>query len=153
MFKFDPSLLLQAFGLIFMTLGLAARLGLWKKWYWRTKGSVYGYIPLGLMFLLYSFYGLAKERLTVPFWWFQALFAVLLIVGLWWSFRPPSFVKPAWVRWVEAYPKNITTAMEQATAEESDWDRHVTSPEAIEAWVKGLKLKKPRSKGNSKAKK
>ena len=152
MFKLDPSLLLQAFGITFFAIGMAARLGLWKKWYWRTKGSMYGYMPLGLMFLLYSFYEPVRERLGASFWMYQSIFGILILVGAWWSFRPPWFIKPAWVRWVEAYPRDVRQAMEQAAADNADWDRHVTSPEAIEAWVKGLKMKKARSKTNFKGK-
>ena len=153
MIKFDPSLLLQAFGLIFLTLGMAARLGIWKKWYWRSKGSMYGYIPLGLLFLLYSFYEPMKARLGASFWMFQSLFGVLILVGGWWSVRPPGFIKPTWVRWIEVYPRDVRQAMERAATDDPSWDQHVTNPEAIEAWARALKYKNPRTKANSKAKK
>ena len=153
MLKFEPSLLLQAFGIIFLAIGMAARLGLWKKWYWRTKGSMYGYMPLGLMFILYSYYEPVRESLGASFWMYQSLFAILIIVGAWFSFRPPGFIKPAWVRWIEAYPKDVHQTMQDAAADDPNWESHVTTPEAIELWVKALKMKKPRSKTNSKAKK
>jgi hypothetical protein len=153
MIKFEPSLLLQAFGLIFLALGMAARIGIWKKWYWRTKGSMYGYIPLGLLFLLYSFYEPMKARLGASFWMFQSLFGVLVLVGAWWSVRTPRFIKPAWVRWIEVYPRDVRQAMERAATDDPGWDQHVTNPEAIEAWARALKYKNPRSKANSKAKK
>lgn len=153
MLKFDPSLLLQAFGITFFAIGMAARLGFWKKWYWRTKGSIYGYIPLGFMFLLYSFYEPVRVSLGSSFWMYQSLFALLIVVGAWWSFRPPDFIKPSWVGWIEAYPRDVRQAMEHAAADDPNWESHVTSPEAVEAWVKTLRIKKPRSKTNTKAKK
>src|SRR5512138_2239781 len=134
MLDIDPTLLLQAFGLIFLGVGMAARLGVWKKWYWRTKGSMYGYIPLGLMFLLYSFYEPVKERLGTTFWMFQSLFLVLIAIGAWLSLRPPAFIKPTWVRWVEAHPRDVRQAMERAAKDDPDWEQHVTSPEAVESW-------------------
>jgi hypothetical protein len=153
MFDIDPTLLLQAFGLIFLGVGMAARLGVWKKWYWRTKGSMYGYMPLGLMFLLYSFYEPVKERLGTSFWMFQSLFLVLIAIGAWLSLRPPAFIKPTWVRWVEAHPKDVRQAMERAATDDPTWEQHVTSPEAVDAWARTLKFKNPRSKTNPKAKK
>ena len=153
MFNLDPTLLLQAFGLTFLGVGMAVRLGLWKKWYWRTKGSLYSYMPLGTMFLLYSLYEPMKARLGASFWMFQSLFGVLILLGVWWSLRPPAFIKPAWVRWVEAHPKDVRQAMERAATDDSTWEQHVTSQEAVEAWARALKFKNPRSKAGSKAKK
>ena len=152
-FNFDPTLLLQAFGFIFLSLGVAARLGLWKKWYWRTKGAVYSYVPLGLLFLVYSFNELAKARLGQYFWMYQALFGVLIVLGIWLSFRPPKFVKPAWVRWVEAQPAQVVKDMEQDALDDPNWERHVTSPEAVDTWAKSLKLKKPKPKTSSQSRK
>jgi len=152
-FNFDPTLLLQAFGFIFLSLGVAARLGLWKKWYWRTKGAVYGYIPLGLLFLVYSFNDLAKERLGPYLWVYQVSIGILIILGVWLSFRPPEFVKPAWVRWVEAQPTQVLKAMEQDALDDPNWERHIISPEAVDLWANSLKLKKPKLKTSSKSRK
>jgi hypothetical protein len=103
-FNFDTQLLLQAFGFIFIGIGVVARLGMWKQWYWRSKTSVYGYIPLGLIFLLVSYHDLAQERLGLNFWIYQAGYAVPILLAVWWVARTPAFVKPNWVRWIEAYP-------------------------------------------------
>jgi len=94
-----------------------------------------------------------KARLGASFWMFQSLFGVLILLGVWWSLRPPAFIKPAWVRWVETHPKDVRQAMERAATDDPTWEQHVTSQEAVEAWARALKFKNPRSKAGSKAKK
>ncbi|MGD2166178.1 MAG: hypothetical protein PVH50_11705, partial [Anaerolineae bacterium] len=108
--KLDDQVLLELFGLVFVGMGLAARLGLWKGWYWRTRGGSYGYVPLGLLFFVYS----RREALTALAGTelaFYGLFGLMLLLGLWWSFIPPDFVKPRWVRWIEAQPERAQEAM------------------------------------------
>jgi hypothetical protein len=107
---------------------------------------VYGYVPLGLLFILYALRERAIERMGSFYLLYQAMMALLVGVGLWWSLRPPGFVRPDWVRWVEAYPQKLQQAMEQAVAAGEDWKAHVTSPEKLEAWVKTLRRKGPRSR-------
>lgn len=153
MFKLDPSLLLQAFGITFLGLGMAVRLGLWKKWYWRSRGTVYGYIPLGLIFLLYSFEALARQRLGTSYWLFQVSFGVIIAIGAWWTLRTPPFIKPTWVRWVEGHTASVLKAMEADAQADPNWERHVVSEQAVEAWIRGLDIKKSKSKGSTRAKK
>lgn len=138
MFPLDARLLLQAFGFVFLGIGLAARFGLWRNWYWRSRGTVYGYVPLGLLFLVYSYEELARERLGTLYPVFQVAIGLLILLGVWWSLRPPAFVKPAWVRWVERYPRPVIQAMARAAEEDKDWEQHVSSPEALDDWVKSL---------------
>ncbi len=149
MFPIDPRLLLQAFGLIFVGLGAAARLGLWKQWYWKSRGTVFGYIPLGALFLVYSFNSLAVDRLGSRYFLFQALIGLLIVLGLWWSLRPPALVKPVWVRWLERHPKNVIQAMARAAEEDKDWEQHVVSQEAIDRWAKTVQMRGPRPKRRS----
>ncbi len=146
MFGIDPAILITLFGLTFSGVGLAARLGLWKDWYWRTRGSVYGYVPLGLLFILYAFNERAAERLGQYYTFYQGLLALLMIVGVWWSLRAPDWIKPTWVRWVEQYPDTTREAMQKAVEAGEDWQPHMASPEALEAWVKTLRPQKARSK-------
>jgi hypothetical protein len=153
MFKFDPSLLLQAFGITFLGLGMAVRLGVWKKWYWKSRGTVYGYIPLGLVFLLYAFEALAKERLGTSYWIYQVSFGAIIAIGVWWTLRTPPFIKPTWVLWVEKHTPTVLKAMEAAAQEDPSWEKHVTSQQAVEAWVRTLDVKKLKSKSGAKAKK
>jgi drug/metabolite transporter superfamily protein YnfA len=147
MFGINQQLLMQAFGACFIIAGLAARLGLWKKWYWRTRGAIYGYIPLGLLFILYAFSTLAEERLGSTYVAYQGVGVLLIVLGLWWSVRPPALVKPSWVRWVEEYPESVREAMVRAVEEGEEWESHVESREAVDAWARGLRARKRRSKG------
>jgi hypothetical protein len=139
MFKFDPNLLILSFGLIFTSLGIAARFGLWKKWYWQSRGSAYGYIPIGCMFILYSYYEQLKVILGSNNWLFPVFFGLLMALGIWWSLRPPSFIKPSWIRWIEKHPVNLVEAMKRAANENGDWERHVTSEDAVDAWARTIK--------------
>jgi len=148
MLGIDQQFLMRIFGLTFISLGLSARLGLWKKWYWRSRGTVYSYIPLGLLFLLYSFNALAKARLGSYYVLYQSLFVLLIACGVWWSVRPPAFVKPAWVRWVEVYPQNVYEAIRKAVEQGENWEPNVVSPDKLEAWVKTLRGKKGESKNH-----
>jgi hypothetical protein len=151
--KLDPSLLLQAFGITFLGIGMAVRLGVWKKWYWKSRGTVYGYIPLGLVFLLYSFESLARQRLGTSYWLYQVAFGVIIAVGVWWTLRTPPFIKPAWVRWVEGHSPSVLKAMEADAQSDPNWEKHVVSEQAVEAWIRSLDIKKPKTKGSAKAKK
>ena len=135
---FNTQYLLVAFGFIFFALGVLIRFGTWKKWYWRTKGSAYSYLPIGVIFLLYSYNDKAQAAMGVNFWIYYVFYAIPVIVGIWWVVRTPTFVKPVWVRWVEAYPKETYFAMEQAALDDTNWDRHITSKEDVEAWVKSI---------------
>ena len=141
---FSRTFLTQAFGVIFLGLGLAARAGLWKKWYWGSKGAVYGYLPMGLVFVLYALDSQAVARMGPYHIAYQALMVLLGLCALWWTLRPPAFVKPTWVRWVEAYPQNLYDAMAKAVKRGDAWEAHVTSAESIDGWVKSLRPKNKR---------
>jgi hypothetical protein len=152
-FNLDPNLFLQVFGLIFIGMGGAVQLGLWKKWYWRSQGRAYGYIPVGLLFILYSFNSQAQQKLGANYWLFNVAFGALAVLSVWLFFRPPNFMKPAWVRWVEAYPPDVYKAMRETAQNDPDWDKHMSSPEAVDEWVRTLKKGKPKQKLVPKVKK
>jgi hypothetical protein len=142
MFNINTQLVLQAFGLVFIGLGVVARLGIWKKWYWQSRGAAYGYIPLGILFLLYSFYTPLNDLLGSFQWVFPVSFAIILAIGLWLSIRPPFFVKPVWVRWVEKHPGYIIEAMANSAKKSSEWEQHVVSEEAVDTWARSFKAPK-----------
>ena len=136
--KFDDQTLLVLFGVVFLGMGLAARLGMWKAWYWRTRGGAYGYIPLGLLFIVYSL----RPELTALFGTelaFFVVFGLMLLVGVWWSFAPPDFMKPGWVRWVEDQPERVQEAMRERADGDTEWREHLESREAVEQWARRLK--------------
>jgi hypothetical protein len=122
------------------------RLGYWKGWYWRTRGGVYAYLPLGVVFFLYTYQVQAQARFGSYYFLFVGGILLLALVCVWWSLRPPRFVQPAWVRWVEAYPKRVRDAMAKDVEQDTDWEKHVHTKEAVDAWARSLKLKLPKSK-------
>ncbi len=138
----DTQLLTQAFGLVFIGLGVVARIGAWKKWYWQSRASAYGYIPLGSLFILYSFYTPIRNFLGTYDWLFPVSFALVLGLGIWLSVRPPSFIKPTWVRWVEKHPAYIIEAMSASAKKSNEWEQHVVSEEAVDAWARSFKAPK-----------
>ena len=146
MLGIDPAKLISLFGLTFASVGLAARMGLWRDWYWRTRGSVYSYVPLGLLFMLYAFNDQAPQRFGQYYIAYQALLVLLMVVGAWWSLRPPDWIKPTWVRWVEEYPDSVREAMQKAVEAGEDWQPHMASRESLEAWAKTLRPQKAKSK-------
>ena len=142
----STQLLTQAFGLVFIGLGVVARLGIWKKWYWQSRGIAYGYIPLGCLFLLYSFYNTLNNILGSYEWLFPVFFALILGAGVWWSIRPPAFVKPVWVGWVEKHPSYIIDAMSSSAKKNNDWAQYVISEEAVDTWARSFKAPKESKK-------
>ncbi len=139
-------LLIQAFALVFIVLGLVARLGIWKKWYWQSRGLAYGYIPLGCLFLLYSFYDPLLKMVGSYTWLMPVFFALILAVGIWWSVRPPPFIKPVWVGWVEKHPGYVIEAMAVSAKKSNEWEKHVISEEAVDAWARSFKAPKESKK-------
>ena len=148
--NFDTPSLLRILGLIFIGIGIVARLGFWKKWYWRFGGMVYSYIPIGVVFLLNGLNDLAKASLGTFFWIFEICYAIPVLMAIWWMSRPPDFVKPDWVRWVQAYPEKTHQAMQKAAQEDPRWERHVTSQQEVAAWAKSLGKGKTKSKTGAK---
>lgn len=134
------------FGGGFSVAGLAAVLGLWKGFYWRMRAAAYGFVPLGLLFVVYALSRPAKASLSAYYWIYELLGVLLLVVGVWWSMRPPEFIKPAWVRWVEGYPPSVQEAIQKAVMAGAEWKPHVSSQENLEAWVKTLRGKKSGTK-------
>jgi hypothetical protein len=149
----DLDFLLPALGFLFIGIGVAIHFGVGKKYYWRLQGRSYGYIPVGLLFILYSFNPQAQQKLGANYWLFNLAFGALAVLSVWLFYRPPTFIKPAWVRWVEAYPPDVYQTIREAAKNDPDWDKHMSSPEAVDKWVRTLKKGKPRSKLASKPKK
>ncbi len=133
MFGIKQQYFILAFGVCFFALGLAARFGLWKKWYWSSLSTIYGYTLLGMVFIIYSYNELAVSRLGSYYIIYQGLILFLVIIGIWWSVNPPNFIKPAWVRWVERYPETIYDAIVNAVKADENWKSHMKSFETLDS--------------------
>jgi hypothetical protein len=146
MFDIDTEVALRFIGFGFMVLWAIVRAGVWKGWYWRTRGGVYAYLPLGVIFVLYTYRDVIEERLGPKYTWFIVFMFLLGAVCFWWSLRPPAIIQPAWVRWVEKHPSRIRKAMADAVEDDEDWEEHVQSRGAVNRWAQSLARKLPKSK-------
>jgi len=141
-FNFDKQLLIQAFGVIFIALGIASRLGYWKKWYWHPRGSSYGYIPYGCIFVFYSYNDKLLDLFSPNQWIVYIIYILFFVIGLWFSISPPKFMKPAWIRWVEKYPSNIIDGMRNEAKGNTAWEVHIKNEAAVDTWAKSVKASK-----------
>lgn len=146
MFDIDTNVLLRIVGYGFMVAWVVVRAGLWKGWYWRSRGGVYAYLPLGLVFVLYSYRETIEVALGSNFTWFIVFMFLLGALCIWLSLRPPSIVKPAWVRWIDEHPSRIRKAMAEVVEENDAWEEHVLSRQAVNRWAQSLARKLPKSK-------
>jgi hypothetical protein len=124
-------------GIIFIGIGIVVRLGLWKGWYWRSRGGVYGYIPMGIVFILYSYISEIREIGGTIYYGYTAIFLIFIGLTLYFSLRPPNWIKPRWVKWIERYPKHVVDKMrESASEKDADWKSYVTDEESVDKWAK-----------------
>lgn len=133
----NPQLIILVIGLIFVALGIAARGGWWKKWYWRTRGGAYGYIPMGILFLVYAFEEKIAQYTSEPT--VIAIYVVLAILVVYLSLRPPRWIKPNWIHWVEEQTPAAQRAMRNAAKDDDDWMMHMNTRDAVHKWAKQLK--------------
>jgi hypothetical protein len=145
MFDFSTNDLIRLLGIAFALAWLFVRLGLWKGWYWRSRGGVYAYLAFGAMIYLYTYRDRAQEILSEYAPAYTIIMILLAVTCVWWSLRPPSIIKPTWIRWVEAHPKRIRRAMADETEKLDDWQEKVESKESVDEWARSLKRKMPKS--------
>ena len=133
----NPQLIISIIGVVFMALGISVRTGWWKKWYWRTRGGVYGYIPMGCLFLLYAYESKVVQH--VNNFVLVAVYVVLATLVVFLSLKPPKWIKPTWIRWIEEMPAATQKAMRNHAKEDDEWMDFVDSRESLQKWFKQLK--------------
>ena len=142
----DVNFVLPLMGAAFVFFGLYIRIGNLKQVYWKSRRSTFGYIPLGLVFVAAGFYDSASKQEPYLFYAYIALFVILIGLTIFMTARTPEFMKPAWIRWVEKYPKAIQKAMAVDVDVNDDWKKNVISETAVDAWAKQLSRKLPKKK-------
>ena len=130
------NLMLQLFGALFILMGLAGHLGIYKGWYWNSPNRIYGYVPIGLVFIISSFEAEIRAKLGQLGWLVVALYVVLFGLALWGFVKAPKFIKPGWVRLIEAAPKRVYAVMVQDVKSGINWRERVATPEALAQWIK-----------------
>ena len=131
-------------GLTLLAVGLAIRFGKWKAGIGKKATMIHGYIPLGLMLILYALDDAALAWLGPNVILYQAVTILVFFVGIWWSFRPPHFIIPDWIHWVETHPKKVVNEMVKAVQDGQEWKTKVISAESVDAWAHTVKAKMPR---------
>lgn len=142
--QLDLMLLMKGLAIGFMLVGLAVHLGFWKGWYWRSRGGAYAYIPMGIVFMMYSYQSFLIEKLgMVPT---VVLFFLFVAIILWFTLKPPEILKPRWVLWVEKYPNKVRRAMTQEVLDGEKWEPWVKSEAEVDAWAARVAKKLPKDK-------
>jgi hypothetical protein len=142
---FSLTLLLQLFGALFIVMGVAGHLGLYKAWYWNSPSRIYGYVPFGLIFIASSFEAQIRAQLGQLGWLMIALYVVLFGLGLWGFIKPPTFLKPGWIRLIETQPRYVYEVMAQDVKSGINWRERVATPEALAEWIKVSRRRKVKS--------
>lgn len=142
----DLNLVVLLMGAVFVFFGIYIRMGNLKQVYWKSRRSVFGYIPLGLLFIMAGYYETASKQPFYIFYPYIALFVILVGLTLFVASRPPNFIKPDWIRWVEKYPNSIQKAMQAEVLDNTDWKSKLKSEADVDAWAKQLARKLPKKK-------
>ncbi len=144
--KIDTNFAVSILGFLFIIAGIVIRLGNLKQVYWKSKRSmvIVGYIPLGFLFIVAGLYESASKQGSLVFYAYIALLAIVVVTTLFIVTRPPNFLKPDWIRWIEKYPKSVQKAMADDVEVNDQWKQNVASEAAVDAWAKKLSRKLPK---------
>ncbi|MCC6145956.1 MAG: hypothetical protein IT308_00155 [Anaerolineaceae bacterium] len=145
-FGLNMPIVLGTFGVVFFGLWIAALLGLWKKWYWRSQsGLVYGYIGIALACLVGGFQPQLLRLFNDQQWLIDTLMILSLGIALLIAFLSPRFLKPKWIQQIECEPKWVYKEMVAQIKNGYKWQEKMVDYNTLETWIKEIK-KKPRQK-------
>jgi len=134
----NESWIIRLLGHFFVMLGVTIRMGYLKKLYFASRGGIYGYIPMGLLFALYTYYEEVTAKNPGYINYYYAAFGVLLAFTLYLSIAKPRFIKPTWTLWVEKFPAKVIKAMTEDVKNNPDWEKNTLSEETVNKWAKSL---------------
>lgn len=138
----NTNLYIRLLGVFFIVVGIIVRIGIWKSWYWRSRGGAYAYIPMGMVFILYTYLPEMQAVGGALYYGFIAVFLIMIALTVYFSLRPPVWIKPKWVLWVESHPKSVVKAMKNAAIDSNlDWKGQVDSEEAVALLAKKFRSK------------
>jgi hypothetical protein len=142
--KIQPFMLV--IGGFFLIVGIIVRLGFWKDWYWKGLKLVYGYIPMGLLFIFVYFKPQISQIIKSEIFNYYLPIAILLIMSALFSSRTPGFIKPKWVNWIESHPKRVVDRMVADVKSGVDWVSKVKDKKSIDAWARQIISKLPKKR-------
>lgn len=146
MFDLRGNLALQIFGAAFILAWAMGVFWNWRSWYWRSQRAIYSYLPMGLLFILASFQEQIMTSLSLNMWGMRVIYIVFIAIGVWWTVRPPAFLKPWWAKEIESYPPAVYSALKRDVSKDRDWPSHFKDRDALQKWIKkvGKGTGKPR---------
>ena len=133
--------IIRMLGIFFTLFGIAIRFGYFKKMYFGSRGGIYGYIPMGLLFILYTNYESVTAANSAYLNYYYAAFGFLIVCILYLSIRKPRWIKPTWTLWVEKFPKKVINAMAEDVKNDPEWEKNTVDETAINKWAKRLSRK------------
>lgn len=138
----DTNAYILLLGAFFIIIGLIVRFGLWKSWFWRSRGGAYAYIPMGIVLILYSYHPEFREQGGSAYIVYLVAIVLFMALTLYFSLKPPKWIKPAWVTWIEKFPKHIGKRMKDAVIDgEKEWKNHVKDEASVDRWAKQFRSK------------
>lgn len=134
-------LILRMLGIFFVLFGITIRLGYWRKMYFASRGGIYAYLPMGLLFILYTYYEVVTASYNDHLTLFYVAFGLLILCILYLSIAKPRWMKPAWILWVEKYPEKIRKAMAEDVKTDPEWQKNTKDEASVDRWAKKLSRK------------
>ena len=132
----DSPIFLVILGSLFIAAAILGMTGRWKRWYWTSRKLVYLYLPIGALFYMATLGTWVKGAPLSTI--LQGIEIILLGIAVWWVTRPPDFIKPLWIRTIEARPKAVYDAMAAAVKKGDEWHSKVQDPKALEQWIRAI---------------
>jgi len=138
----DTTIYIRFLGVFFIVVGILVRFGIWKSWYWRSRGGAYAYVPMGMVLILYTYIQDIKIMGGYIYYGYIAIFLILIALTVYFSLKPPGWVIPKWVKWVEKHPKTVVKAMKDAAFDgDLDWKGNVDDEESVDKLAKKYRSK------------
>ena len=128
-------------GVILIGLGLTFSLGINRTW-WRARflsiqeGYFWASIPAGMTAISWAIAALFPTMSpTQDIFFYAGIF--FFVIAVIFSFAPPKFLKPQWLRDLEnRYPRYIKQLREEARQlSKEEWQEIVHDPERLQRWA------------------
>ncbi|MBC7264434.1 MAG: hypothetical protein H5T64_08780 [Chloroflexi bacterium] len=130
--------MISLLGCAFLGLGILARLGVYKNWYWRPQSQlVYTFMPVGILLIGY---GNRQVLLRVLGWPLCMVWTGFLIyVAFTFGKYPPVWIKPGWVQWLEAEYGEYLTDLRKDAQYSLRWLYAIKSRQGMEKWIRDIR--------------
>lgn len=133
--------ILAGLGIVSLWRGIWMLGGGDKRWYVSRNvyaGLTYAQIPVGICFMCLAIASATHMEL------FTGVGVGFGVVGLLFNFVQPSFLKPAWLKWLEQEHGDIINLLiEDANRMGLDvWEKRVETQAGLEAWVAQVRHRK-----------